>query len=72
MQALGVPTLESWPGLADLPNKILFKPVPAQPLEHIFPEVGDQPMHRVCMEVRQEGTRVHACNSAHLLGLLPA
>eukprot|EP00878_Enallax_costatus_P040606 GHUV01046925.1.p1 GENE.GHUV01046925.1~~GHUV01046925.1.p1 ORF type:complete len:169 (+),score=46.53 GHUV01046925.1:68-508(+) len=39
-KALGVPTLQTWPGMADLPNKILFKPAPGQPLEDIFPEAS--------------------------------
>lgn len=40
LQVLGVPTLESWPGLADLPHRIDFKPAAGQPLEQVFPQVG--------------------------------
>eukprot|EP00775_Hariotina_reticulata_P007724 gene7724-7923_t len=36
-KALGVPTVESWPGLADLPHRIDFKPAPGLPFQQIFP-----------------------------------
>jgi hypothetical protein len=36
---LGVPTLDIWPGYADLPHRIDFKPARGQPLQQIFKEV---------------------------------
>jgi hypothetical protein len=38
-QALGVPTVQSWPGMADLPHRIDFKPADGQPLQQLFPQV---------------------------------
>jgi len=40
LQALGVPTVESWPGLAQLPHRIDFKPAPGLPLKQVFPAVS--------------------------------
>lgn len=39
-QVLGVPTPEIWPGYADLPHRIDFKPAPGQPLQQVFKQVG--------------------------------
>lgn len=40
VQALGVPTPETWPGYADLPHRIDFKPAAAPPLQNAFKQVG--------------------------------
>ncbi|GBF95530.1 cyclin-dependent kinase-like [Raphidocelis subcapitata] len=37
---LGVPTPEQWPGMADLPHRLDFKPAPGQPLERVFPQAS--------------------------------
>jgi hypothetical protein len=39
LQALGVPTHETWPGYADLPHRIDFKPAAAPPLRNVFKQV---------------------------------
>ncbi|XP_059479517.1 cyclin-dependent kinase 7 [Neocloeon triangulifer] len=40
-QALGTPTDESWPGLSQMPDYIVFKPQIGTPLRHIFTAAGD-------------------------------
>lgn len=42
VQMLGVPTPEVWPGYADLPHRIDFKPAAGQPLQQVFQQVGDE------------------------------
>ncbi|XP_065595900.1 cyclin-dependent kinase 7 isoform X3 [Cyrtonyx montezumae] len=40
-ETLGTPTEEQWPGMANLPDYITFKPFPGTPLQHIFSAAGD-------------------------------
>lgn len=42
LQMLGVPTPEVWPGYANLPHRIDFKPAPGQPLQQVLPQVTHQ------------------------------
>lgn len=67
LQALGVPTQSAWPGFADLPHKIDFKPAPGKPLQQVFKQVsvcvcvhvmsGDIPRgcrHEVCASKKRQ------------------
>jgi hypothetical protein len=40
VQVLGVPTPETWPGYADLPHRIDFKPAPGQQLQQVFKQAS--------------------------------
>ncbi|KAF6263279.1 kinase-like domain-containing protein [Scenedesmus sp. NREL 46B-D3] len=48
-KALGVPTVQSWPGMADLPHRIDFKPAPGQPLQQLFPQASPE-----CLDLLQQ------------------
>lgn len=45
LQMLGVPTPEVWPGYANLPHRIDFKPASGQPLQQVFQQVNRHRWH---------------------------
>ncbi|WIA21059.1 hypothetical protein OEZ85_005381 [Tetradesmus obliquus] len=48
-KVLGVPTVQSWPGMADLPHRIDFKPADGQPLQQLFPQASPE-----CLDLLQQ------------------
>lgn len=72
VQVLGVPTPQTWPGYADLPHRIDFKPAPGQPLASVFKQVCwlHQSVSKVVLSCNHPSQSLHKlclCNNVHLL-----